>query len=44
MLHDLAGIGGSENSSGCEDGLRLWQRMLKLRWLRLDGEAESVAT
>ena len=27
----------------CEDGLKLRERLLKLRWMRLDGEADKLA-
>jgi hypothetical protein len=27
----------------CEDGLKLRERLVKLRWMRLDGEADRLA-
>ena len=30
-------------SARCEDGLRLRQRVVKLRWMRLDAEADRLA-
>lgn len=36
-------INAVETSTCCEDGLRLRQRVLKLRWMRLDAEADRLA-
>ncbi len=44
MSGNAAWIAGGENAGQCEAGRRLWQRLLKLRWLRLEGEAEEVAS
>lgn len=39
----FAVIHGDDRFDRCEEGLRLRQRMLKLRWLRLDVEADQLA-
>ena len=43
MDGDFAMIDAIDASARCEDGLRLRQRVLKLRWMRLDAEADRLA-
>jgi hypothetical protein len=43
MDGDFAVIRAAEASARCEDGLRLRQRLHKLRWMRLDAEADQLA-
>lgn len=43
MDGDFALIRAIETSVRCEDGLRLRQRLSKLRWMRLDAEADQLA-
>lgn len=43
MLSDTHVADEAGYAASCEDGRRLWQHMLKLRWLSLEEEAASVA-
>jgi hypothetical protein len=44
MINEISATTGVQRPVACEERLFLWQRLLKLRWLRLDGEAERVVT